>query len=358
MALESDLFHGDSKLEAAAVSDPAHIVPGDRGDHVRKIQTALIQVDGATIAVDGIYGPATAKAVLAYKTKRNIINRAYQIQPDNIVGKMTIAALDAELGGDGPDAVPPTSRSRFGECEVQFKKKKTGSGSDALAPDFAKEAFAVMLVPRVRVAISAARFHLDAASPFVTSHKLTRPTGPFQAMARRSIGLLINVFSMDKLKNPRPGFENILRVFLNMDVALNRSFETHPLIAPHLFVPNIRKSMEDGNFAYTSAGGAFIKSNKIKLRGLGVPANRIYICGDLLKESEAEQIDTLVHELAHYVSGQPLVVSHEHGVPKQGDMLKNRAPLDRIQPEAKLRSAEHYAFFAMAAGRSRLFPDD
>jgi hypothetical protein len=97
MALQSRLFRNDPNLEAAAVSDPAHIVPGARGEHVRKIQLALIQLDGAAIAADGIYGRATAAAVLAYKRKRNIVNRAYQTQADNIVGKMTIDRLDKEM---------------------------------------------------------------------------------------------------------------------------------------------------------------------------------------------------------------------------------------------------------------------
>jgi peptidoglycan hydrolase-like protein with peptidoglycan-binding domain len=91
------LFRGDPKLEAAAVSDPAHIVQGASGEHVRKIQQALIQLDGARLEPDGKYGPATAAAVLAYKKKRNIINRSYQTQADNIVGKMTMAALDREM---------------------------------------------------------------------------------------------------------------------------------------------------------------------------------------------------------------------------------------------------------------------
>ena len=97
MALQSKLFRSDSKLEAAAVSDPAHITLGARGDHVRKIQLALIQLDGANIQPDGAYGPATAAAVLAYKRKRNIVNRAYQTTADNIVGKMTVVAMDNEL---------------------------------------------------------------------------------------------------------------------------------------------------------------------------------------------------------------------------------------------------------------------
>ena len=97
MSLQSKLFRGDPKLEAAAVSDPAHVVPGASGEHVRKIQLALIRLDGAAIEPDGQYGPATAAAVLAFKQKRGVINRARQTQADNIVGQMTMAALDREL---------------------------------------------------------------------------------------------------------------------------------------------------------------------------------------------------------------------------------------------------------------------
>jgi hypothetical protein len=97
MALRSQLFRGDAKLEAAAVSAPAHIVPGATGDHVRKIQAALSLVDDAGLTPDGNYGPRTADAVLASKQKRQIINRSYQSQADNIVGVMTMAALDQEV---------------------------------------------------------------------------------------------------------------------------------------------------------------------------------------------------------------------------------------------------------------------
>lgn len=97
MALQSKLFAGDPKLEAAAISDPAHIMQGASGDHVRKIQAALIRLDGASIAADGKFGAATAAAVLAFKKKRDIVNRSYQSQADAIVGKMTMAALDNEM---------------------------------------------------------------------------------------------------------------------------------------------------------------------------------------------------------------------------------------------------------------------
>ena len=97
MGLQSRLFRGDPKLEAAAVSVSAHVTPGATGDHVAKIQFALMRLDEAPLDQDGTYGPQTAAAVLAYKQKRNIINRSYQTQADNIVGIMTMAALDKEM---------------------------------------------------------------------------------------------------------------------------------------------------------------------------------------------------------------------------------------------------------------------
>jgi hypothetical protein len=111
MGLRSRLFAGDAKLEAAAVSDPAHIVQGARGEHVRKIQLALIRLDGAQIDQDGLYGPDTAGKVLAYKQKRKIVNRGVQAVADDIVGKMTMAALDSEMLAD--EAKPVLIRPLF-----------------------------------------------------------------------------------------------------------------------------------------------------------------------------------------------------------------------------------------------------
>lgn len=94
MALQSQRFRGDPKLEACAVSDPAHIFQGARGPHVGKIQQTLIELDAADIVQDSIFGPATAAAVRAFKQTRGILNASGKI--DEIVGKKTIAALDQE----------------------------------------------------------------------------------------------------------------------------------------------------------------------------------------------------------------------------------------------------------------------
>ena len=101
MPLVSRWFRGNARLQACLVSDPAHVVTGDSGDHVTLIQSALQVLEGAQISPEdmtgGIYGGSTAAAVLDFKTKREIINRAYQRAPDDIVGKMTIQALDQEI---------------------------------------------------------------------------------------------------------------------------------------------------------------------------------------------------------------------------------------------------------------------
>lgn len=117
MALRSKLLAGVQRLEQAAMSDPGHIVPGASGLHVAKIQAALVLLDNARIEpaemARALYGTSTAAAVLAFKTKRNIINRAYQAKADNIVGRMTIAALDAEMLTKAPPPAPVQKPSVF-----------------------------------------------------------------------------------------------------------------------------------------------------------------------------------------------------------------------------------------------------
>ena len=104
--LKSDLFKDDARLEACATTPSAHIAltsPPQKGERVAKIHAALanLQPDGPVIADPEeeqlIYGPTTAEAVLGYKRARNIINLNYQTTADNIVGQMTIKAMDAEL---------------------------------------------------------------------------------------------------------------------------------------------------------------------------------------------------------------------------------------------------------------------
>jgi hypothetical protein len=101
MPLNSRTFAGDPALEACLTNDSAHLTIGVQGEHVAKVQSAIIFLDGLAIDAGelraGLYGQSTAAAVLQFKTARGIINRNYQQSPDNIVGKMTIKAIDDEL---------------------------------------------------------------------------------------------------------------------------------------------------------------------------------------------------------------------------------------------------------------------
>jgi hypothetical protein len=112
MALKSKTFSGDKRLEACLVNDAAHLTPGTTAEFVAKVQAALIFLTGADIDESELdsqtYGSSTAAEVLAFKQQRQIINRAYQQKADNIVGKMTIKALDDELSlaENAPDVGP------------------------------------------------------------------------------------------------------------------------------------------------------------------------------------------------------------------------------------------------------------
>jgi N-acetylmuramoyl-L-alanine amidase len=55
---------------------------GSRGEPVRQIQTCLNRVGGARLNTDGIFGPLTHAAVVAYQ-------RAHGLTPDGIVGPLT-----------------------------------------------------------------------------------------------------------------------------------------------------------------------------------------------------------------------------------------------------------------------------
>ena len=218
------------------------------------------------------------------------------------------------------------------------------------------------LLPQVRIAIAAAEFRLLAAAPHVSNRRQTLPKGPFTEAAQASLKLLNQVFGFFKFDRPRPVFENIRVVYRNMSIALNRSFETDPLIAPTLFVPNPQAAMEKIAAAYTSAGGAFA-GPKLKMTN-GLPANRIYICNNIARNSIRFRVLTGIHELAHYVSAGKGVIPIGDQVnsffdPAEGPNLtapepKVSAQAKRLPPVQKIRDADHYAAFAMLAARGRL----
>jgi len=142
MALRSYLFQGNGRLEQCLVSHAAHVKPGDVGAHVRDIQIALQFIDGLMISEAEKqaqrYGPTTAAAVLAYKRKRKIINTSYQKSEDNIVGKMTMAALDKDML-DRQTTPRPYQRAPCEHCgRLHIPVRDSRLAADSLTIDLAR----------------------------------------------------------------------------------------------------------------------------------------------------------------------------------------------------------------------------
>jgi hypothetical protein len=129
--LSSMLFRSDAKLQAAAANHAFHVTRGAHGSHVSRIQLALLLL-GFNVVDDrewrfGLYGESTAAAVLAYKSSRHIVNRAYQQQADNIVGVMTILQLDKELNAlasclPARSYRPPTNGIRDSAAHFELRR--------------------------------------------------------------------------------------------------------------------------------------------------------------------------------------------------------------------------------------------
>lgn len=182
MALFSNLFKGNANLAACQINDAAHLTPGATGEHVAKVQFALFALDSLTIDKNELrlqsYGPSTAKAVLAYKTKRNIINAAYQTTPDNIVGKMTITRLDQDMR-----LFEQTHRG-FGECGP------APSGVPGVTPvsaGFQPRSFGAVGAPAVKLPQLAKTLHIYCS---ITSKASSEGGFPFATQMQKAKDVL------------------------------------------------------------------------------------------------------------------------------------------------------------------------
>ena len=105
MALLAARFKGNVQLQGAAKNSPA-LRAGVRGDGVGAIQVALRDL-GAAMPIsfklafpDGIYGAETAAAVKSFQTSK-------KLTADGVVGRDTMAALDAQFQQEKKGASPP-----------------------------------------------------------------------------------------------------------------------------------------------------------------------------------------------------------------------------------------------------------
>jgi Transglycosylase-like domain/Putative peptidoglycan binding domain len=157
----ADIAAADSTGGASAASEVV-VKRGDRGDAVRKIQTAL------GIGADGVFGPVTERAVKAFQRSKGLL-------VDGIVGPQTRAALGLDpfsrsgvVRGSRSTALPrilvriaecesggdPTAVSRSGRYRGKYQFSMStwvqmgGEGDPAQAAEWVQDRIALKLYRR------------------------------------------------------------------------------------------------------------------------------------------------------------------------------------------------------------------
>jgi peptidoglycan hydrolase-like protein with peptidoglycan-binding domain len=336
MALQSQLFRGEPKLEAAAVSDSAHIVQGATGEHVSKIQLALIRLDGAALKSDGSYGPATAAAVLAYKRKRNIVNRSYQSQADNIVGKMTIVALDREMVLNENEPSDDAGR-------IHCRNFPFPVPSPILNVSFAVGGRSVAAPPVAQISSSpraqalgrtmSAAIEVSAALNFIRLRRAQLLSGLPEAQfaATEPLKALNTHFKLAQHPKPLEHLDFLERVYARIGVVIARADE--------IFVNDPRT----GDFANAFLGG-FNEPNHPQ-------HGKIRFGPDYADKGILFQTGVIIHEAAHFVDR---TIGHfaSELPPLAGTPVGSAKNYIQLNSTEAARNAYTYAQFALHAFRN------
>jgi Transglycosylase-like domain/Putative peptidoglycan binding domain len=158
----ADIAAADSTGGASAASEVVVVKRGDRGDAVRKIQSAL------GVGADGVFGPVTERAVKRFQRSNGLL-------VDGIVGPQTRAALGLDpfsrsgvVRGSRSTALPrilvriaecesggnPTALSRTGRYRGKYQfsmstwSQMGGEGDPADAPEWLQDRIALKLYRR------------------------------------------------------------------------------------------------------------------------------------------------------------------------------------------------------------------
>jgi hypothetical protein len=170
--------------------------------------------------------------VLAYKRKRDIVNRAYQQRADDIVGKMTIASLDREIfeGEQRPSpksCKEPTKGGGAAGVTVNSQRRQNLVGAPVGAPPTPKQFPAILSVlfqlVRIRGKLGPQSFPI-VAETLRRANELTAPIGMRVASINGfsfDFGVRVQFNSSVQVEGLRraaetamPGFEGAVRVLI------------------------------------------------------------------------------------------------------------------------------------------------
>src|SRR3954470_16686544 len=332
MPLQSQLFTGDSALEACLTQDARHITKGAAGRHVSKIQQALQTLDSARIAPEelaaGRYGQSTAAAVLAYKTRRRIINRAYQATPDDIVGKMTIASLDNELVAKQQGA---NNRVRCGPDDVGGGGAAVRLGLVGTAASGSPRDEALRNKPEALRWLGQALLALQAARTLMQSGL----TADLNRLASSVEGQALNThFHLDRHPTPLKFLSDLGRTYSLMNIAVSGA-ET-----------NFAEDPTSNDIANADTGGFFRRNDP-------VDPGRMFFCPRYVAEAgPLTRVVTIIHEAAHYVDKKidhfATSVPFPDGRPLTGTLgQKHVLNYVQLRPDDAAQNAASYAGFAI-----------
>jgi hypothetical protein len=353
MGLQSQLFQGDAKLEACLTQDSAHIVQGAVGEHVSKVQTALSTLE--TLGIDSNelstrrYGPSTAAAVLAFKRKRSIINRSYQTQADDIVGKMTIAALDREMLNyeNQPSLVNCCVMNTSGGEIVRGGSSPSAPSQTQTSAIFAQSAPVGQLLWPLGQTPSLAALAATPLAQFWVS---------LGALSELSVLRALR-FTADLKSNPALPFPSVFDI-VNTHFHLDR--EPARLAINLLRLYNvfglIQRTLNDASTFFRdgalNANSPFADAPMGGFQLPGTQYNRITFRPGFLTCGPNTRAAMIVHECAHFVGGLS-VIDHfarefpiPNGLPQGPGHTRN---YQQLRTQEALRNASSYAAYAIHA---------
>ena len=254
------------------------------------------------LAVDGIVGPLTDKAIGHFQAKWGL-TPTFSKKPDHIVdpGGKTIARLNK-----GP------------------------TGKTGMPSEFAKN------IPRVIEVITASKATLTMAK----SHLLrgSSPPGRIPSIGE-SFKLAFDKadrhFRVHNIGDPVRRLEAVERIFLNMLTAVGH--------VPQGVILALDEPPEStvGSFMFTFIGGYhFIATNETFE---GMPVSSIYLCPKAKTLDRDAFVYAMIHELAHYTGPK------DNGVDDFAYFHKDPNKYANLSPALTLRNADCYSQFAYDA---------
>ena len=322
---------------------------------VKTIQSALNDVSAADggpmvkLVVDGIAGPLTIAAIEKYQRKQ--IGRADgRVDPDG----PTIHALN----GSGSGGVSPSQKGG----KAKAPPKATPEQNTAFITRVGS------LLPQARRWTTMAQMKIDRAREFVQRGPVD-PSDPFPAIhdiGKSDLAVFDKYFHSEKNSTSIRVLQlnRVRRVYDTMQTALTGSLLEAPLFGwgVGIFQPDPLDGTlaAKGYVAYTFPGGWLARRNDGTPRraaddnftGPGdLRQDGIYFpIGQLLKKSDNFMIETIIHELAHFVgpglNNSEQIADHTYDT--------NSGFPNDVNNITALRTAEMYGYFAAEAAMHKV----